>query len=58
VDVAASAAKSVVEVVAGPVMESENGRTVEWQGLAEDRLLQQLFERAAGVGFGEQQMTI
>jgi hypothetical protein len=58
VDVAASVAKSVVEVVAGPVMESENGRTVEWQGLAEDRLLQQLFERAAGVGFGEQQMTI
>jgi len=58
VDGAASAATTVVEVVASAVIESEKERMLERPAVAEDRLLQQLFELAAGVGFGEQQMTI
>ncbi|MFN9041434.1 MAG: hypothetical protein ACK5YO_34415, partial [Planctomyces sp.] len=40
------------------VIESVPGSRAEWPGVSEDSLLQQVFERAAGGGFGEQQVSV
>jgi hypothetical protein len=53
-----SSVTSAIAVAEASVIESVPGSRAEWPGVSEDSLLQQVFERAAGGGFGEQQVSV
>lgn len=53
-----SSVTSAIAAAEAPVVEWVPGSRAEWPGVSEDSLLQQVFERAAGGGFGEQQVSV
>lgn len=53
-----STVTSAIAVAEASVIESVPGSRAACSGVSEDSLLQQVFERAAGGGFGEQQVSV